>query len=221
MKSWPVTVIPNIIDTSIFKPLNKAKCKKIFGINEKKKILLFGAFAGIVNENKGINILLQALDGIPKSLSKDFELVIFGQEEPENFLYKRFNQIKWLGHIGDEKKMCQLYNSSDIVLVPSRLEAFGLVAAEAQACGVPVVAFRSSGIKEVVSHMKTGYLATPFEPSDFASGIIWTIENSKILSSLARKKACEEWSPEVIIPKYVKLYKSVYENFNINLSKKT
>jgi len=214
MKNWPVTVIPNIIETSLFKPLNKKSCKKIFGLNENKKIILFGAFAGIVNQNKGMAILLQSLDEIPENLSTNFELVIFGQKEPLNFKSGKFRNIRWMGHIDDEKKMCDLYNASDIVAVPSKIEAFGLVAAEAHACGVPVVAFRNSGIQEVVSHKNTGYLAIPFEYTDFASGIIWTLKNTERLSISARKKACDEWSPEVIVPKYIELYKTVIYDFN-------
>jgi len=214
MKGWPITVIPNIIDTSIFRPLDKANCKNLFGFNAEKKIILFGAFAGIVNKNKGISILLKAMDEISESVSENFELVIFGQEEPVEFNCGRFNKIKWLGHIDNEKKMCELYNSSDVVVVPSRLEAFGLVAAEAHACGVPVVAFRHSGIQEVVTHKKTGYLANPFESSDFASGIIWTLNNTELLSPKARQKACEKWAPDAVIPQYMELYKSVYDSFN-------
>ena len=107
-----------------------------------------------------------------------------------------------------------MYNCADVVVVPSRIEAFGLVAAEAHACGVPVVAFKHSGIQEVVSHKKTGYLATPFEFLDLAFGIIWTLNNSQVLSPNARQKACKYWAPEVIATKYIKLYKSVFEDFN-------
>ena len=214
MSDWPVTVIPNIIDTSLFKPLNKDACKNIFGLKEDKKIILFGAFAGILNKNKGVSILFKALDHLSEKISSNSELIIFGQDEPKDFKYGKFNKVKWIGHIADEKKMCELYNCADVVVVPSRIEAFGLVAAEAHACGVPVVAFKHSGIQEVVSHKKTGYLATPFEFLDLAFGIIWTLNNSQVLSPNARQKACKYWAPEVIATKYIKLYKSVFEDFN-------
>lgn len=214
MANWPLTVIPNIIDTSLFKPLNKTYAKSIFRLSEEKHIILFGAFAAILNKNKGISLLLKALDHISEKISNNSELIIFGQDKPKDFKHGKFNKIRWLGHINEEQKMCELYNCADIVVVPSRIEAFGLVAAEAQACGVPVVAFRNSGIQEVVNHMETGYLANPFDYSDFASGIIWTLKNHESLSPLARKKACDEWSPEVIVPKYIDLYKSVIQEFN-------
>jgi glycosyltransferase involved in cell wall biosynthesis len=213
MKDWPITVIPNIIDISVFKPLNRNNCKKNFGFSLTKKTILFGAFAGIVNKNKGIDLLIRALDEISESLSNNVELVIFGQHEPTNFQYRRFKNIKWIGHIDNEKKMCELYNASNVVVVPSRVEAFGLVAAEAQACGIPVVAFRNSGIQEVITHMKTGYLANPFEHDDFASGIIWALKNFEKLSPLARQKACHEWSAEVVIPQYLKVYELVAQNY--------
>ena len=216
MKNWPITVIPNVIDTSLFKPLDKAKCRKNMMFDDNKTIILFGAFAGVVNEAKGFKILIQALDEISETLPINTELVIFGQDEPLEFKFSKFNSFKWLNHITEEKKMCELYNSADVVVVPSKSEVFGLVAAEAHACGVPVVAFKHTGIQEVVSHKKTGYLARPFECSDFAAGIIWTLKNKDFLSPLARQKACKEWSQDVIIPKYIDLYNSVYEDFKKN-----
>ena len=214
MKSWPVTVIPNIIDTELFKPLDKTSCRKITMLDDDKTIILFGAFAGIINRLKGFELLMNALDKASDELPNNSELVIFGQEKPSDFNCGKFTKVKWLGHIKDEKKMCELYNSADIVVVPSKVEAFGLVAAEAHACAVPVVAFRHSGIQEVVTHKKTGYLANPFESSDFASGIIWTLNNTELLSPKARQKACEKWAPDAVIPQYMELYKSVYDSFN-------
>tara|TARA_B110000967_G_C18548390_1_gene394107 strand:- start:100 stop:666 length:567 start_codon:yes stop_codon:yes gene_type:complete len=183
-------------------------------LDDDKTIILFGAFAGIINRVKGFELLMNALDKASDELPNNSELVIFGQEKPSDFNCGKFTKVKWLGHIKDEKKMCELYNSADIVVVPSKVEAFGLVAAEAHACGVPVVAFRHSGIQEVVTHKKTGYLANPFESSDFASGIIWTLNNTELLSPKARQKACEKWAPDAVIPQYMELYKSVYDSFN-------
>jgi glycosyltransferase involved in cell wall biosynthesis len=214
MKDWPIKVIPNIIDTNVFQPLDKSNCRINSKLDVNKTIILFGAFAGIVNKNKGFEILMKALDEININLPDNTELVIFGQNEPLDFKYGKFKKLKWVGHIDDESQLSELYNSADIVVVPSKVEAFGLIAAEAHACGVPVVAFRHSGIQEVVSHKKTGYLAKSFDSSDFAFGILWTLNNTNSLTAFARQKACEEWSPDIVIPKYMELYKSVYEDFS-------
>ena len=72
-----------------------------------------------------------------------------------------------LGNIDNQNKLSSLYSSADIMCVPSRLETFGQTASEALACGVPVVAFETTGLKDIVEHKKTGYLAKAYDSKDF------------------------------------------------------
>jgi len=78
------------------------------------------------------------------------------------------DQIHWLGNVPDPKSLLQ---ASDIFVLASVGEAFGLVLAEAMACGVPIVGSRSGSVPEVVEDGKTGLLATPLMPLSFADAI--------------------------------------------------
>ena len=114
--------------------------------------------------------------------------------------------------MNDSFSLKALYSSSDIFLVPSRIESFCNTACEAHTCGVPVVSFKVGGLIDIVKHKKTGYLASPFDIKDFAEGIIWTLEQINIDKKLnihARKRAEMEWDYSVVAGKYEKLYKEI------------
>jgi glycosyltransferase involved in cell wall biosynthesis len=76
-------------------------------------------------------------------------------------------------------RLAEVYRSFDVLVVPSRLEGFGLVAAEAMAQGVPVVAANVGGLPEVVEDGVTGLLFAPGNPADLADKL------SAVLSDLA------------------------------------
>ena len=70
-----------------------------------------------------------------------------------------------------------VYRAADVVVVPSRSESFGLVAAEAQASGTPVVAARVGGLVYAVADGESGYLVTGEDPADYAEAITRILED--------------------------------------------
>ena len=78
------------------------------------------------------------------------------------------NRIHWLGNVPDPKSLLQ---ASDIFLLASVGEAFGLVLAEAMACGAPIVGSRSGSLPEVIEEGQTGLLAAPLDSTSFADAI--------------------------------------------------
>jgi glycosyltransferase involved in cell wall biosynthesis len=138
------------------------------------------------------------------------ELVVFGQSKPkikENLHFP----VHYLGHINDDLSFNVIYNSADLMVVPSRQEAFGQTALEAQACGIPVVAFKVGGLVDIVDHLKTGYLAEPNDPYDLASGIVWVLKNNlkKQISLNARKKAETSFSDFLVGERYLRVYEKI------------
>ena len=78
------------------------------------------------------------------------------------------------------------YNAADVCVVPSYYESFGLVALEAMACGVPVVASRVGGLRETVQDGETGYLVPWRCPEPFAERLELLLENEPLRRSLGR-----------------------------------
>ena len=65
--------------------------------------------------------------------------------------------------IEDENKLSELINCADLLVLPSRVDNLPQTGLEAQACGLPIVAFEANGIKDLVNHKIDGYLAKPFD----------------------------------------------------------
>lgn len=214
MHDWPVTVIPNVLDTRQFQPWPKPLARRILGLPEAVPLIVFGAIAGGRDPRKGWDLLQAALPRVARDIP-DAECVIFGQsapsEEPSIGI-----PIHWLGHLADDTTLSLVYSAADVMVVPSRQEAFGQTGSEAQSCGCPVVAFRGTGLPDVVDDRKTGYLAEPYDADDLANGIGWVLADAERATGLganARARALRLWSPSVVVPQYLAVYEQVLDQF--------
>lgn len=210
MREWPVTVIPNTLDCRQFQPWPKHLAREVLGLPSDATLVLFGAMDGIKNMIKGWDLLQSALTLIAGDHS-GVHGVIFGQSRPTDSPNLDL-PLHWMGHLNDDAALALLYSAADVMVVPSRIEAFGQTGSEAQACGCPVVSFNCTGLQDIVEHRVTGYLARPYDSADLANGIRWVIENTdrhESLSRAARERALRLWAPEVVIPRYKAIYEVV------------
>ena len=212
MRDWPVTVIPNPIDTKIWWPADKLLARQKLNLPPNRPILLFGALGGDEDPRKGFDMLRDALQQLRGRINgqelKGLELIVIGQLAPTQDTSLGF-PIRHTGYLHDDEKLRLLYSAADAVAVPSRLEAFGQTASEAHACGTPVVAFNTGGLADIVAHRQTGYLAKPFDVQDLAAGIEWVLAartNGQDLGSPARERACRLWDSTVVARQYAELY---------------
>jgi glycosyltransferase involved in cell wall biosynthesis len=208
MRGWPVTVIPNPIDTGAWRPTDRQAARRRLDLSPDAKILLFGALGGDEDPRKGFDLLRDALRLLQGRIA-GLELVVFGQlagasEAPLGF------PVRHTGYVNDDETLRLLYSAADAVAVPSRLEAFGQTASEAQACGTPVVAFDTGGLSDLVAHRETGYLAKPFDVQDLAAGIEWLLGAEAVVARLgpaARQRACRLWDASVVGRQYADIYR--------------
>lgn len=213
MHDWPVTVIPNPLDTRQYQPWPKELARELLGLPASPTLVMFGAIGGAKDPRKGWDLLQPALESLAAQMD-DVEGVIFGQSAPCN--PPRLGlPLHWMGHLNDDVTLALLYSAADVVVVPSRQENLPQSGTEAQACGCPVVAFNCTGLPDVVVHEETGYLAEPYDFEDLAKGIRWVLEDSERHSRLraaARMRALRLWSPEVVVPQYMKVYAAAIES---------
>jgi glycosyltransferase involved in cell wall biosynthesis len=210
LKRNKIISIQNPIDTTIYKPLNKIDSRKKLGIGTDKKLILFGAM-NVSDKRKGSTYLLEALDFISKNnpeLKDKIALVVFGKNKTP--LVTDFELIN-LKFMNNEESIVAAYNACDVFVTPSIEDNLPNTIVESHACGLPVVAFDTAGMTEMISHQVNGYLATFKSTQDLAKGIVWTLFNSdyQLLCDQARKKAIETYSPEISAQKYINLYKSL------------
>ena len=209
-----VHVIPNTIDTDVWRPHDKSSCRRLFNLPQSSKLILFGANGGVDDPRKGFDLLKKALDRLYNcSSTTDFELVIFGQSPPvvpPNSGYK----THYLGSFSDPVALIALYNAVDLLVVPSRQDNLPNVALEAHACGTPVVAFDVGGLSDIVSHQVTGVLARPEDHQSLARSISWVLNDPERLHNLgmaARSRAVSLWSYPVVSGMHQRLYRSLHE----------
>lgn len=208
LSDHPVVVIPNPLDTRQFQPWPKEIARQILGLPQDVSLVLFGAIGGVADSRKGWDLLQPALAIVANHLP-DVEGVIFGQSQPANQPQLGL-PLHWMGHFSDEVTLALLYSSVDVTVIPSRQENLPQLGTEAQACGCPVVAFNCTGLPDVIEHGVTGYLSSPYDVEDLARGIRWVLEDRDRhtqLSLAARVRALRLWSPEVVVPKYLEIYR--------------
>ena len=206
LKNKRVEVIPNGIDTAIYKPVGKKVARDIIGLPQEKKLVLFGAIGGLNNPRKGFKLI----ETLKRIKDINIEVVIFGASKPIEDMDYRF-KTHYLGHLNDDLSLTLIYGAADVMVVPSFQEAFGQTASEAMACGTPVVAFASTGLLDIIDHQKSGYLARPFESEDLANGIEWVLNapNYDELCQNARKKVLKEFDSRTVAKRYIDLYKEI------------
>ncbi len=199
--------LPNPIDIDIFKPENKNYSRKKIGLPIDKKLILFGAMSSTSDPRKGFKELINSLEKINLS---NVELVVFGNRSDNLINFNKF-KINYLGSFNSDDKLRLLYNTADIMIVPSLQENLSNTIMESLSCAVPVVSFNIGGNIDMIDHKKNGYLAKPFDPVDLARGIEWVLNNDNYeeLCKNARKKVLKEFDSFVVADKYIDLYKKI------------
>lgn len=193
--------------TGIWKPYAKTTSREIFNLPKDKKLILAGAVGGVNNFYKGGDLLKESLNHLSATTKADYEVVLFGQEVGEQFKDWPL-LVHNVGKISDQHLLAKLYSCADVVIMPSRQEAFGQIASEAQACGVPVAAFQVGGPLDIVEHQKTGWLSPAYDTQDLAKGIEWILTNpsSQEMSQASRDRAIQLFSDEAIANQYAHVY---------------
>jgi glycosyltransferase involved in cell wall biosynthesis len=195
-------IIPNGLDLNVFGNSDKSEARQILGLPEKDPIILFVADS-VGNKRKGMDVLSKAL----KILGKNYQIALCTVGKKMQF--DNSGNIYQFGFVADEKKMALLYSAADVTVVPSKIESFGQVSAESMACGTGAVAFGIGGSLDVIDHKLNGYLAEAYDPQDLAEGIMYALENRKILGDEAVKKIKHYFDIENVAKQHIELYKKI------------
>jgi len=213
MGAREVSVIPNTIETGIFKPYVKSEAKKMLKISPDKFVLMSGFMPSKNDKHKGTSYLIDALKdlaGRPGIVKENIELLIFGnkdQAEMPEFPFK----TTFLGTINDDVQLAKSYSAADAFITASLEDNLPNTVMESLACATPVVAFKTGGIPDMVEHLVNGYLADYESSEDLATGMEWLYheENASDIQKEARLTILTHFSEEVIAEKHILLYQSL------------
>ncbi len=203
-----VITIPNGYDEKVFYKEEYDKKEILRELNINKDYEKIVCFAGRLAKNKGVDLLLEAA----KTYEKEniLTLIVGDGEEYTNLnnIKERLNlkNIIFLGN-RDHDILRKVYNISDVCAVPSRQEAFGLVALEAIACGTPVVATKQGGIPDFVNS-EVGILIEGENVQALEKAISGVLEgeqkfNPKYLAQYAKNNYVQD----LLIDKLINVYK--------------
>lgn len=214
MRDWPVSVIPNTIDTELWQPLDQALARELLRLPKDVPLLLFGAMGGAQDPRKGFDLLQDALNHL-RGQMPGLELVVFGQLRPQAETDLGFPS-HYTGHLHDDLSLRALYSAANVLVIPSRQDNLPNTGLESLACGTPVVAFDTCGLPDIVADRRTGYLAKAFDANDLATGIRWVLTDSERHANLrlqARNDSIKRFSSNVITTQYISLYTHVTQNY--------
>lgn len=163
--------IYNGVDTDFFSPIRTTEAKQSIGVTGKYVVLYLGRLA----TSKGITYLIRAMPMLRKDIP-NLLLLVCGKGELEGELRKEAetlgveDAVDFRGFIPQDM-MTKYYGASDVVVVPSIIEAMGIVPIEAMSMKKPVVGARTGGIPELVREGVTGLLVPPRDPEAIANAV--------------------------------------------------
>jgi len=188
-----IDVIPNGVDTLFFHPFHKNKCSK--------KITVL--FSGNLTRRKGA----QWLPDIAKKFKNNIELICTGGLNKTKLMIRKDN-VKCIGAI-PYNEMPAIYNSVDLLLMPTVREGMSLAILEAMACGIPVVATDCSSNPELIDNDKGGYLCPLGDTAKFAEKINNLAENPILVKQMGdynRAKVEKQFTLKKMLGRYERVF---------------
>ena len=203
---FPIQVIPNGLDTEIFRPVQKAAARERLGLEAKAHLVLF-MVQRRTERRKGTAQLAEVFGRLATSCP--LTVLVAGSGATEWALDATF-PVKRFSHIDEAEKLATVYSAADLFVVPSLADNLPNSIIESMACGTPVVTYGVGGIPEAARHLETAYVAT--DRDDFARGIRLLLDQEALRSELghnARRVAEQEYSLPLQAERFAKLYREI------------
>ncbi|AZI67202.1 N-acetyl-alpha-D-glucosaminyl L-malate synthase BshA [Kaistella daneshvariae] len=207
-----IQVITNFIDNSDF--ISSSSCQRKQFAEEDEKILIH---VSNLRPVKRVDEVMQIFKNVNAKVKS--KLIIIGEgpdmEKINQFLEENpslIGKVRLLGKVNDLYKVLQL---SDVFLLPSEQESFGLAALEAMAAETPVISSNAGGIPEVNIQGETGFLAEIGNVEAMSNYTIKLLSNDELLAEMKKnaKEQALKFDLRNILPLYEKMYQDTLDNF--------
>lgn len=205
-----IDVIYNFVNEADYFKKNREYLKEEYGISKDDKVLIH---ISNFRKVKRVEDVIKTFASINKETKAKLILVGDGPESPTAFeLVDELNITEDVIFLGRQKNISDLISISDLLLLMSEQESFGLVILEAMACEVPSIGTNVGGIPEVINHGETGYLV---ELGDIASAAKYAInllndpKKLKEMKQAAYDRSKTQFHANTIVKEYLNLYKDV------------
>jgi N-acetyl-alpha-D-glucosaminyl L-malate synthase BshA len=203
-----VAVIPNFISTAEYHPPIDETCRRSLAPSDHKVLVHVSNFRPV----KRLTDVVRVFDGVRRKMPATLVLVGDGPDrdaaEQEVDRLKLRRDVRFLGKVDN---VGDILRCSDLFLLPSQTESFGLAALEAMACAVPVVASAVGGLPEVVVDRETGFLTPSGDVAAMTARAIDVLSDPTLHTRLrgAAARRALEFAAERIVPRYERVYEDV------------
>lgn len=192
-----IEVVPPGVDHAFFSPGYRPQARRALGLPPGPMLL----FVGRIQALKGVDVAVRALAALAAQARFDqaFLVVVGGPSGADGAdevarLHRLVAQLGLAGRVRfvepqPHELLSTYYRASDVCIVPSRSESFGLVALEAAACGTPVVAAAVGGLRTLIDHRRTGFLIEDRDPEAFAASVAEVLGDPVLAARMSRAAA--------------------------------
>jgi len=202
-----VEVIPNGIDTTVFRPVNRLQARKQLGLPRDRKIVLFAAAKPSVRL-KGIMYFFEALKYVQ---ADNWMALAVGGEVDFTKWVPRGVEVRQLGYVKGAEVMAKVYSAADLYCITSLVDNFPTTVLESMACGTPVVGFAVGGIPEQVTE-ECGQLVALGDAKALGQAITNLLNDNtkrKTMGELCRKRVEQEYNLQLFIERHLALYREL------------
>lgn len=204
-----IAVINNFIDSKLYKPNGSSKLREHIAPNNEKVIVHTSNFRAV----KRVPETIKILDLVRKEIPAKLVLVGDGPDRSEcERLCRELNLCDHIKFLGKQNGLVDILNASDLFLIPSQSESFGLAALEAMSCGLPVVSSSVGGLPELINHNETGFIAEIGDVERMAKYAIELFSNKRkydLFSKASRERVINNFDKEIVIPEYENFYNKI------------
>ena len=207
-----IKVIYNFIDAKKYDNAQKEECKRIALAQPHERI-----FTHVSNFRpvKRVEDVVKIFSEVRKEIPAKLLMIGEGPERAKaESLVKELNIIDDVFFLGNSTEVAKILCYTDVFLLPSQTESFGLAALEAMAAGSAVISTNTGGLPEVNIHGKTGFLSNLGDVADMAKNAILIAKEAATLEVFKEnaKKHTKQFTLESILPVYEEIYSSCYKS---------
>ncbi|MBG6235371.1 N-acetyl-alpha-D-glucosaminyl L-malate synthase BshA [Pedobacter sp. CAN_A7] len=205
-----IKVIPNFIDFERFSLKAKDHFKKAIAPNNERILIHTSNFRKVKRTEDVIKMFHKILQKVPSKLL----MVGDGPERAyDEQLCRDLGIVEHVRFLGKQDAVEEILSVSDLFLMPSESESFGLAALEAMACKVPAITSNAGGLPELNIDGYCGYMSNVGDVDDMAAKAILILENDEVLAQFKENafKRAQEFDLKKILPLYIDYYNEIIE----------
>lgn len=204
-----IRVIPNFINCDLYRPLADRSGAAAYAPGGEKLLIHVSNFRPVKRSLDCVRILAEVRKSTPAHLL----MVGDGPDRgPAEHLARELNVTQHVSFLGKQNHVERLIPLAHVLLMPSEMESFGLVALEAMACGVAPVATCVGGVPELITHGETGFMEAPGDVAAQAARVAELLVDEALharITQAGRQRAQEKFGTDRIIPQYEQYYRDV------------